>query len=98
MYDKDNKYGIGYLDAGHGIDFGLSEVALTNLAGKTRTAKESIALGGVAEAGTAAANAGNVFPSDVTADWSRLLAEKVLHRKLHTSASEFTLNFEMFVF
>lgn len=98
MYDKDNKYGIGYLDAGHGIDFGLSEVALTNLAGKTRTAKESIALGGVAEAGTAAANAGNVFPSDVTADWSRLLAEKVLHRKLHTSACEFTLNFEMFVF
>eukprot|EP00434_Breviolum_minutum_P010839 symbB.v1.2.009555.t1/scaffold604.1/size182248/13 len=67
---QDNKYGIGYLDAGHGIDFGLSEVALTNLAGKTRTAKESIALGGVAEAGTAAANAGNVFPSDVTADWS----------------------------
>lgn len=65
-----NKYGIGYLDAGHGIDFGLSEVALTNLAGKTRTAKESIALGGVAEAGTAAANAGNVFPSDVSADWS----------------------------
>ena len=98
MYDKDNKYGIGYLDAGHGIDFGLSEVALTNLAGKTRTAKESIALGGVAEAGTAAANAGNVFPSDVTADWSRLLAEKVLHRKLHTSACESTLNFEMFGF
>ena len=98
MYDKDNKYGIGYLDAGHGIDFGLSEVALTNLAGKTRTAKESIALGGVAEAGTAAANAGNVFPSDVTADWSRLLAEKVLHRKLHTSPSEFTLSFEMFGF
>eukprot|EP00434_Breviolum_minutum_P010838 symbB.v1.2.009554.t1/scaffold604.1/size182248/12 len=65
-----NKYGIGYLDAGHGIDFGLSEVALTNLAGKTRTAKESIALGGVAEAGTAAANSGTVFPSDVSADWS----------------------------
>ena len=62
-------YGIGYLDAGHGHDFGLSEVALTNLAGQTRTSKESIALGGVAEAGTAAAN-GNVFPSDVSADWS----------------------------
>lgn len=66
---KDNQYGIGYLDAGHGHDFGLSEVALTNLAGKTRTSKESIALGGVAEAGTAAAN-GNVFPTDVSADWS----------------------------
>ena len=67
---KDNQYGIGYLDAGHGHDFGLSEVALTNLAGQTRTSKESIALGGVAEAGTAAAN-GNVFPTDVSADWSR---------------------------
>mmetsp|Transcript_64311 Transcript_64311/g.130672 ORF Transcript_64311/g.130672 Transcript_64311/m.130672 type:complete len:925 (-) Transcript_64311:171-2945(-) len=66
---KDNQYGIGYLDAGHGHDFGLSEVALTNLAGQTRTSKESIALGGVAEAGTAAAN-GNVFPTDVSADWS----------------------------
>eukprot|EP00435_Cladocopium_sp_Y103_P005069 s4220_g1.t1 len=53
---KDNQYGIGYLDAGHGHDFGL-------------TSKESIALGGVAEAGTAAAN-GNVFPTDVSADWS----------------------------
>ena len=49
-------------------------MALTNLAGKTRTAKESIALGGVAEAGTAAANSGTVFPSDVSADWSRDLA------------------------
>ena len=71
---KDNQYGIGYLDADHGHDFGLSEVALTNLAGKTRTSKESIALGGVAEAVTAAAN-GNVFPTDVSADWSRDLAE-----------------------
>ncbi|CAK9104350.1 Phosphate-binding protein PstS (PBP) [Durusdinium trenchii] len=67
---KDNSYGIGYLDAGHGHDFGLSEVALTNKDGTSQTSKESIAAGGVAAAGTAAANAGTVFPTDPSGDWS----------------------------
>lgn len=62
-------YAIGYLDAGHGHDVGLSEVALTNNAGQTRTSYESIQLGGVADAGTQAIN-NNIFPSDPTADWS----------------------------
>ena len=70
---QDNTFGIGYLDAGHGHDFGLSEVALTNAAGNTRTSLESIRLGGVADAGTAGAN-NNVFPSDPTADFSGVLA------------------------
>ncbi|CAK9046070.1 unnamed protein product [Durusdinium trenchii] len=67
---KDNSYGIGYLDAGHGHDFGLSEVALKNADGTIQTSKESIAAGGVAAAGTAAASAGNVFPADPSGDWS----------------------------
>lgn len=65
----DNAHAIGYLDAGHGIDFGLSEVALTNADGASRTAKQSMALGGVAAAGSAGVTSG-VFPSDVSADWS----------------------------
>ncbi|CAJ1357226.1 unnamed protein product [Effrenium voratum] len=64
-----NQYAIGYLDAGHGHDFEMSEVALTNFAGMTRTSKESIALGGVAEAGSQAASS-NVFPVDASTDWS----------------------------
>ncbi|CAJ1399585.1 unnamed protein product [Effrenium voratum] len=64
-----NQYAIGYLDAGHGHDFEMSEVALTNFAGMTRTSKESIALGGVAEAGSQAASS-NVFPADASTDWS----------------------------
>ena len=70
---QDNTFGIGYLDAGHGHDFGLSEVALTNAAGNTRTSLESIRLGGVADAGTAGAN-NNVFPADPAADFSGHLA------------------------
>jgi len=66
---KDTAYSIGYLDAGHGHDFGFSEVALTNLAGQTRTSKQSIALGGVADAGAQGVTS-NVFPADASADWS----------------------------
>jgi len=64
-------HAIGYLDAGHGHDFGLSEVALTNLAGNTRTSKQSLALtpSGVEQAGSAAVS-NNVFPASATADWS----------------------------
>eukprot|EP00445_Apocalathium_hangoei_P012834 CAMPEP_0203867660 /NCGR_PEP_ID=MMETSP0359-20131031/16650_1 /ASSEMBLY_ACC=CAM_ASM_000338 /TAXON_ID=268821 /ORGANISM="Scrippsiella Hangoei, Strain SHTV-5" /LENGTH=1314 /DNA_ID=CAMNT_0050785945 /DNA_START=63 /DNA_END=4007 /DNA_ORIENTATION=+ len=68
-YIKDTMYSIGYLDAGHGHDFNILEVALTNLNGKTRNSKQSIALGGVAEAGNKGIAAG-VFPSDASADWS----------------------------
>ena len=74
---QDNTFGIGYLDAGHGHDFGLSEVALTNAAGNTRTSLESIRLGGVADAGTAGAN-NNVFPADPAADFSGSLALRLL--------------------
>ncbi|CAJ1346382.1 unnamed protein product [Effrenium voratum] len=66
---KDNAYSIGYLDAGHGHDFGMSEVALTNFDGKTQTSKESLAADGVAAAGTQAASS-NTFPTDASADWS----------------------------
>jgi len=64
---KNKMYAIGYLDAGHGHDFNIPEVALTNLNGKTRSSQQSIALGGVAEAGNQGiAN----FPVDASADWS----------------------------
>jgi len=62
-------YSIGYLDAGYGHDFLLSEVALTNKDGQTRTSLESMALGGIAAAGDAGVTA-NRFPVDPTADWS----------------------------
>jgi len=68
-YLRDNAYSIGYLDAGHGHDFGLAEVALTNLDGQTRTSRESIALGGVADAGSQGVSQ-SVFPTDPSADWS----------------------------
>lgn len=66
---KDTKYAIGYLDAGHGHDYGFSEVALTNAAGKIQTSKASMAAGGVAAAGAAAVSSGT-FPADHTQDWS----------------------------
>lgn len=62
------QYSIGYIDAGHGHDYGFNEVALTNLDGQTRTSKESMAMmpSGVATAG----DQQNVFPASPTADWS----------------------------
>mmetsp|Transcript_33118 Transcript_33118/g.87570 ORF Transcript_33118/g.87570 Transcript_33118/m.87570 type:complete len:476 (+) Transcript_33118:2-1429(+) len=66
---KDTPYSIGYLDAGHGHDFGFAEVALQNKAGYTRTSKTSIEAGGVAQAGAAGVAEG-VFPTDASADWS----------------------------
>eukprot|EP00747_Dinoflagellata_sp_TGD_P051967 gnl/TRDRNA2_/TRDRNA2_147641_c0_seq1.p1 gnl/TRDRNA2_/TRDRNA2_147641_c0~~gnl/TRDRNA2_/TRDRNA2_147641_c0_seq1.p1 ORF type:complete len:904 (+),score=158.83 gnl/TRDRNA2_/TRDRNA2_147641_c0_seq1:98-2809(+) len=63
------QYSIGYLDAGHGHDLGFSEIALTNAAGKTRTSKEAIALGGVADAGNEGVKNG-AFPSNPSQDWS----------------------------
>lgn len=62
---SNTEYSIGYLDAGHGIDEGLQEVAFTNAVGTTLTASEAIANGGVAEAGEQ-----GVFPTDATSDWS----------------------------
>jgi len=66
---KDTPYSLGYLDAGHGHDFGFGEVALTNKDGQTRTSKASIALGGVASAGAEGVKA-NAFPASASADWS----------------------------
>jgi len=63
------QYAIGYLDSGHGHDFGLSEVALTNQDGETRTSKQAIAQDGVAAAGARGVESG-VFPMDSAADWS----------------------------
>jgi len=66
---KDVAHSLGYLDAGHGHDFGFAEVALTNKAGQTRTSKASIALGGVADAGTALVTGGDPLPA-ASEDWS----------------------------
>jgi len=66
---RTHSYAIGYLDAGHGHDFSFAEVALTNHDGATRTSRQSIALGGVADAGSQGV-ATSVFPSDAAADWS----------------------------
>ncbi|CAE8605606.1 unnamed protein product, partial [Polarella glacialis] len=62
-------YAIGYLDAGHGHSKDFAEVKLTNAAGTTQTSKESIALGGVGDAGSQGL-ANNVFPSTSDSDWS----------------------------
>ena len=55
-------------------------MALTNKDGTSQTSKESIAAGGVAAAGTAAANAGTVFPTDPSGDWSSHVAEERLKK------------------
>lgn len=70
-YIEANEWSLGYLDAGHGHQFGLHEIALTNADGQSRTSEEAMALEphGVAAAGTAGVSA-NRFPSDFTADWS----------------------------
>lgn len=67
---KDNLYAIGYLDAGHGHDFSLPEVAIANADNVVRTTTASIALGGVAEAGSQGLIQ-NRFPSSPKADWSQ---------------------------
>ena len=68
---EDTPYAIGYLDAGHGHQYGFGEIALKNKAGRTRTSKESMALSpsGVQEAGTQGVNSG-AFPSLPDVDWS----------------------------
>mmetsp|Transcript_15540 Transcript_15540/g.29320 ORF Transcript_15540/g.29320 Transcript_15540/m.29320 type:complete len:910 (+) Transcript_15540:52-2781(+) len=68
---SDTPYAIGYLDAGHGHQYGFSEIALKNKAGRTRTSKESMALSpsGVQVAGTQGVESG-AFPSLPTVDWS----------------------------
>mmetsp|Transcript_22990 Transcript_22990/g.47310 ORF Transcript_22990/g.47310 Transcript_22990/m.47310 type:complete len:912 (+) Transcript_22990:38-2773(+) len=68
---SETPYAIGYLDAGHGHQYGFGEIALKNKAGRTRTSKESMALSpsGVQEAGTQGVNSGT-FPSLPNVDWS----------------------------
>mmetsp|Transcript_3934 Transcript_3934/g.8772 ORF Transcript_3934/g.8772 Transcript_3934/m.8772 type:complete len:894 (-) Transcript_3934:447-3128(-) len=63
---RDNAYAIGYLDAGHGTSEGLSEVALTNAAGKKVTSTD-------ADIGEAANQKVSSMPADATsADWSNV--------------------------
>jgi ABC-type phosphate transport system substrate-binding protein len=64
-------YAIGYLDAGHGHDVGLAEVALKNKAGISLTSKTAMAStpNGIAAAGAEGVSSG-AFPSDAAGDWS----------------------------
>ena len=61
-----NEGAIGYIDAGHGHEHGLSEIALQNLDGVYLTTLEA----DIGAAGTVALAAGDVIPSDPTADFS----------------------------
>mmetsp|Transcript_8124 Transcript_8124/g.11623 ORF Transcript_8124/g.11623 Transcript_8124/m.11623 type:complete len:329 (-) Transcript_8124:965-1951(-) len=60
---RDNEGAIGYIDAGHGRDEGLTEIELRNLAGIYQSSREA------AEAGVAAA-AGDTLPSRADGDFS----------------------------
>ena len=57
---------IGYIDAGHGHEHGLSEVALLNKDGKYLTTKTA----DIGAAATVALDQGNLIPTDPAADWS----------------------------
>ena len=57
---------IGYIDAGHGHEHGLSEVALRNKDGVYLTTKTA----DIGAAATVALNQGGLIPTDPTADWS----------------------------
>ena len=61
-----NEGAIGYIDAGHGHEHGLSEIALQNLDGSYLTTLEA----DIGAAGTVALAAGDVIPTDPTADFS----------------------------
>ena len=64
---EENEGAIGYIDAGHGHEHGLSEVALLNKANKYLTTKEA----DIGAAGTQAlAMTPSPIPTDPTADWS----------------------------
>jgi len=64
-YISSTPYAIGYLDAGHGHNLGLSEIKLRNAAGNYVSTKEA----DIGAAGTYAVQ-NNIIPSDPTADFS----------------------------
>ena len=64
-YIQNNEYAIGYIDAGHGHEQGLSEIKLQNLNGVYLTSAEA----DISAAGTYAV-ANNLIPSDPTSDFS----------------------------
>ena len=57
---------IGYIDAGHGHEHGLSEVALLNRDGVYLTTKTA----NIGDAATVALAQGDLIPTDPSADWS----------------------------
>ena len=57
---------IGYIDAGHGHEHGLSEVALLNKDGVYLTTKTA----NIGDAATVALAQGDLIPTDPSADWS----------------------------
>ena len=57
---------IGYIDAGHGHEHGLSEVALLNKDGVYLTTKTA----NIGDAATVALARGDLIPTDPSADWS----------------------------
>jgi ABC-type phosphate transport system substrate-binding protein len=66
-YIQENEYAIGYIDAGHGHDKGLSEIALMNKDGNYLTTKQAD-IG--AAATVALAPGSNLIPTDPSADFS----------------------------
>ena len=66
-YIQENEYAIGYIDAGHGHDKGLSEIALMNKDGNYLTTKQAD-IG--AAATVALAPGSNLIPADPSADFS----------------------------
>jgi len=64
-------YSIGYIDSGHGLEDGLTEISLENLDGKFQTSSEAIEAGGVQMAAEEALDIG-VLPDDPTADFSEV--------------------------
>ena len=63
---EENEGAIGYIDAGHGHEHGLSEVALRNKDGVYLTTKTA----DIGAAATVALTQGGLIPTDPSADWS----------------------------
>ena len=66
QYIEENAGAIGYVDAGHGHERGLSEVALRNMDGVYLTTNEA----DIGAAATVALDQGGLIPLNATADWS----------------------------
>merc|ERR1740124_1784279 len=66
QYIEETAGAIGYVDAGHGHERGLSEVALRNMDGVYLTTNEA----DIGAAATVALDQGGLIPLNATADWS----------------------------